>query len=174
MQKNWASSIAAAGASTRVEANSKPKVQEPIIYRGPLSDTLRKVKFLSLTSCCLSVITGPAIVFFTSPDLSVIMKGSIATAVIMLSASTTAALHWFVGPYIHKLTWVPGSKELEVEMVTWMASYEKRTIPVEEIRPPKTNRPFVSFAVKDKFYFVDPERINNKELLRMVTFYQKR
>eukprot|EP00250_Pteridium_aquilinum_P024826 c29661_g1_i1 orf=58-804(+) len=170
-QKNWASGT---GAATQVNSSSKAnKVQQPVIYRGPLSDTLRKVKVLSLTSCCLSVITGPAIVFLTSPHLSVILKGGVASAVMMLSASTTAALHWFVGPYVHKLIWIPGAKEVEVEMVTWMATYERRTIPIEDIRPPKTNRPFVTFAVKNKFYFVDTDKIPNKDLLRLVTFYQK-
>lgn len=167
-QKSWASGTAAA---TRVDASPKSKVQQPVIYRGPMSETLRKVKVLSLTSCCLSVITGPAITFLTSPHLSVILKGGIAATVIVLSASTTAALQWFVGPYVHKMTWIPGAKEIEVEMITWMATYQCRTFQIEDIRPAKTNRPFVSFAVKDKFYFVDPAKIPNKELARIVTFY---
>lgn len=181
-QKSRASGAAAAAAqvetspkpNAQVEVSPQSKVQQPVVYRGPLSDTLRKVKLLSLTSCCLSVITGPAIVFLTSPHLSVIVKGGVASAVMILSASTTAALHWFVGPYVHKMTWVPGSKEIEVEMVTWMATYNKHTIAIEDIRPAKTNRPFVSFAVKKKFYFVDTEKIANKDLLRLVTFYHKK
>ncbi|KAI5083798.1 hypothetical protein GOP47_0003541 [Adiantum capillus-veneris] len=172
IQKSWASGAAAA--TSHVEESPKPKAQQPVVYRGPLSDTLRKVKLLSLTSCCLSVVTGPALVFLTSPHLSVILKGGVASAVMILSASTTAALHWFVGPYVHKMTWIPGSKEVEVEMVSWMATYIKETLSIEDIRPPKTNRPFVSFSVKNKFYFVDPEKIANKDLLRIVTFYGKK
>ncbi|MCO5598183.1 hypothetical protein L7F22_052275 [Adiantum nelumboides] len=172
IQKSWASGAAAA--ATQVEESPKPKAQQPVFYRGPLSDTLRKVKLLSLTSCCLSVVTGPAMVFLTSPHLSVILKGGVAATVMILSASTTAALHWFVGPYVHKMIWVPGSKEIEVETVTWMATYVKETLSVEEIRPPKSNRPFVTFAVKNKLYFVDPDKIVNKDLLRIVTFYGKK
>ena len=156
----------------QTSTDSKEKKASPVIYRGPLSDTLRKVKMLSITSCCLSVITGPAITFLTSPNLSVILKGGIATTIILLSASTTAALHWFVGPYVHKLTWIPGAKEFELEMITWLATFDRKVISIEDIRPPKTNRPFVSFAVKDNFYFVDTEKIPNKDLLRIVTFYQ--
>jgi transmembrane protein 70 len=75
---------------------------------------------------------------------------------------------------VHKLTWIPGSKEIELEMITWLATYERKVVSIDDIRPPKTNRPFVSFAVKDKFYFVDTDKIPNKDLLRIVTFYQSK
>lgn len=156
----------------RVDSNAK-SISETIVYRGPLSDTVRRVKTLSITTCCLSVLFGPVITFLTSPHLPVIVKGGVAATVMLLSASTTAALHWFVGSYVHKLTWKPGDKEMEVELISWMATTERRTIQVSDIRPPKTNRPFVTFAAKNKFYFVDTEKLSNKDLLRLVTFYGK-
>lgn len=170
-QKRWA-----LGTPTRqAGGNAKSKVEavETVVYRGPLSDTLKKVKMLSFTTCVLSVLTGPVITFYTSPQLSVILKGAVGATVMLLSASTTAALHWFAGPYVHSVTWKPGDPEIKVEIITWMATRATRTIQISDIRPAKTNRPFVSFAVKDKFYYVDTDLISNKDLLRMLTFYQK-
>ncbi|PIN07447.1 putative membrane protein [Handroanthus impetiginosus] len=140
-----------------------------IIYYGPISSTIKKVKLLSLSTCCLSVSLGPVITFMTSPDMNVILKGAVASSVIFLSASTTAALHWFVSPYIHKLRWQPGSDSFEVEMMTWLATYEPRTIKFADIRPPETNRPFVSFKANGQFYFVDAEHCHNKALLAKLT-----
>ncbi|CAA2970417.1 uncharacterized protein LOC111405448 isoform X1 [Olea europaea subsp. europaea] len=140
-----------------------------IVYYGPISNTIKKVKLLSLSTCCLSVSLGPVITFMTSPDMNVILKGAVASSVIFLSASTTAALHWFVSPYVHKLRWQPGSDSFEVEMMTWLATYVPKTIKFTDIRPPETNRPFVSFKANDQFYFVDAEHCHNKALLAKLT-----
>ncbi|TKY46300.1 Transmembrane protein 70-like [Spatholobus suberectus] len=140
-----------------------------VVYHGPISNTVKKVKLLSLSTCCLSVSLGPVITFMTSPDMNVILKGAVASSVIFLSASTTAALHWFVSPYIHKLRWQPGSDSFEVEMMSWLATYIPKTIKFSDIRPPETNRPFVTFKADGNFYFVDTEHCHNKALLARLT-----
>ncbi|KAK6933326.1 TMEM70/TMEM186/TMEM223 protein family [Dillenia turbinata] len=140
-----------------------------IVYHGPISSTIKKVKLLSLSTCCLSVSLGPVITFMTSPEMNVILKGAVASSVMFFSATTTAALHWFVSPYIHKLRWQPGSDTFEVEMMSWLATYIPRTIKFSDIRPPETNRPFVTFKANDKFYFVDAEHCHNKALLARLT-----
>nr|KYP49723.1 hypothetical protein KK1_028499 [Cajanus cajan] len=140
-----------------------------VVYYGPISNTIKKVKLLSLSTCCLSVSLGPVITFMTSPDMNVILKGAVASTVIFLSASTTGALHWFVSPYIHKLRWQPGSDSFEVEMLSWLATYIPKTIKFSDIRPPETNRPFVTFKANGNFYFVDTEHCHNKALLARLT-----
>lgn len=140
-----------------------------IIYYGPISSTIKKVKLLSLSTCCLSVSLGPVITFMTAPDMNVILKGAVASSVIFLSASTTAALHWFVSPYVHKLRWQPGGDSFEVEMLSWLATYIPRTIKFADVRPAETNRPFVTFKANDNFYFVDTEHCHNKALLARLT-----
>lgn len=140
-----------------------------VVYCGPISSTIKKVKLLSLSTCCLSISLGPVITFMTSPDMNVILKGAVASSVIFFSATTTAALHWFVSPYIHKLKWQPGSDSFEVEMMSWLATYLPRTIKFADIRPPETNRPFVTFKANGNFYFVDAEHCHNKALLARLT-----
>ncbi|KAI4986818.1 uncharacterized protein LOC123395182 [Hordeum vulgare subsp. vulgare] len=140
-----------------------------LVYQGPISSTIKKVKLLSLSTCCLSVSLGPVITFMTSPDMNVILKGGVASTVIFLSATTTAALHWFVSPYIHKLRWRQGSDSFEAEIMSWLATPLKKTIKFADIRPAETNRPFVTFRAEGNFYFVDADHFSNKALLERLT-----
>ncbi|KAJ8747258.1 hypothetical protein K2173_014404 [Erythroxylum novogranatense] len=175
-QKRWASQATSREDDDRIsigprrgkEAGENEK-DTGVIYYGPISSTIKKVKMLSLSTCCLSVSLGPVITFMTAPDLNVIFKGAVASTVIFFSASTTAALHWFVSPYIHKLKWQPGSDSFEVEMMSWLATYIPKTIKFSDIRPPQTNRPFVTFKANGNFYFVDAEHCHNKALLAKLT-----
>ncbi|KAI5444597.1 hypothetical protein KIW84_013020 [Lathyrus oleraceus] len=140
-----------------------------IFYYGPISSTIKKVKLMSLSSCCLSVSLSPVITFMTSPDSNVILKGAVASSVILFSASLTAILHWFVSPYIHKLRWQPGSDSFEMEMLSWLATHIPKTIKFSDIRPADTNRPYVTFKANGNFYFVDSEHCHNKALLARLT-----
>ncbi|KAG6549597.1 hypothetical protein Mapa_008575 [Marchantia paleacea] len=147
------------------ERDDWKETARPVIYEGLMSDTVRRVKMLSLTTCCLSVVGGPVVTFFTNPDLSVIMKGALCSTMVVLSASTTFALHWFASPYVHKLTWVPGSKEVDVEVLSWMATKLKRKIKLSDVRTPYTQRPLVTFAANNEYYFVEKDNFPSKELL---------
>lgn len=173
--KRWFSRAATTEADNKISIGPKRRVEKEdendgsVVYYGPISSTIKKVKLLSLSTCCLSVSLGPVITFMTSPDTNVILKGAVASSVIFFSASTTAALHWFVSPYIHKLKWQPGSDTFEVEMLSWLATYIPRTLKFSDIRPPQTNRPFVTFKANDSFYFVDTEHCHNKALLARLT-----
>lgn len=140
-----------------------------VVYYGPISDTIRKVKLLSLSTCCLSVSLGPVITFLTSPELNVIVKGAVGATVIFISATTTATLHWFASPYVHKLKWKPGSDSFEVEVLSWLATYLPRTIQFSDIKFPDTNRPYVTFKANGNYYFIDTERFQNKALLARLT-----
>ncbi|OMO53131.1 hypothetical protein CCACVL1_28866 [Corchorus capsularis] len=175
-QKRWASKASTTEDDNKISIgphkdreDDEDEKDTGVVYRGPISSTIKKVKLLSLSTCCLSVSLGPVITFMTSPDMNVILKGAVASTVIFLSASTTAALHWFVSPYIHKIRWQPGSDSFEVEMLSWLATYIPRTIKFADIRPPETNRPFVTFKANGKFYFVDVEHCHNKALLARLT-----
>ncbi|XP_006650918.1 uncharacterized protein LOC102719753 [Oryza brachyantha] len=178
-QARWASQAAAvketetSGSKISIGPKAKKNIEddkdEGLVYQGPISSTIKKVKLLSLSTCCLSVSLGPVITFMTSPDMNVILKGAVASTVIFLSATTTAALHWFVSPYIHKLRWRPGSDSFEAETMTWLATPLTRTVKFADVRPPETNRPFVTFKADGNFYFVDAEHFSNKALLARLT-----
>ncbi|KAF6150469.1 hypothetical protein GIB67_030270 [Kingdonia uniflora] len=177
-QRRWASQSAAAIAENDgrisigprgITGSEEDKKDTGIVYCGPISSTIKKVKLLSLSTCCLSVSLGPVITFMTSPDMNVIFKGAVASSVIFLSATTTGSLHWFVSPYIHKLRWQPGSDSFEVDMMTWLATFTTKTIKFSDIKRAETNRPFVTFMANKNFYFVDTDHCHNKALLAKLT-----
>ncbi|KAK9048826.1 hypothetical protein SSX86_032207 [Deinandra increscens subsp. villosa] len=176
VQRRWGSQSAVAEDSSKITIgppkgldSGKDDKDSGVVYHGPISNTIKKVKLLSLSTCCLSVSLGPVITFMTSPDMNVILKGAVASSVIFLSASTTLALHWFVSPYIHKLRWQPGSDMFEADMMTWLATFATKTIKFSDIRLPETNRPFVTFKANGEFYFVDADHCHNKALLARLT-----
>lgn len=140
-----------------------------IVYYGPISNTIKKVKLLSLSTFFLSSSLGPIVTFMTSQDSNVILKGVVASSVVLFSASTTAALHWFAHPYVHKLRWQPGSDSFEVQMLSWLATYRSRIVNFADIKPATTNRPFVLFEANGKFYYVDEEQCPHKALMAKLT-----
>ncbi|CAH9080444.1 unnamed protein product [Cuscuta epithymum] len=176
-QKKWLSKSTSIGEENKISVGprkdngdvAKDEKDSGVVYYGPISSTIKKVKLLSLSTCCLSVSLGPVITFMTSPDMNVIVKGAVASSVIFLSATTTGALHWFVSPYVHKLRWQPGSDCFEVEMMSWLATFIPKTIKFADIRLPQTNRPFVTFKANGDFYFVDADHCHNKALLAKLT-----
>lgn len=160
----------ASGNSRDHRRNAAPPPPQPaVVYEGPLASTLQKVKLLSLSTCCLSVSCGPALTFFTSSEMSVIGKGAIASTMILLSASTTAALHWVASPYVRRLTWVPGSKEVEVEILSWMATSLRKTVRIADVTQPETQRPLVTFAAGGDYYFIDKDKFPSAELLQKLS-----
>jgi transmembrane protein 70, mitochondrial len=55
-----------------------------------------------------------------------------------------------------------------------MASYFlKKTVKFADIRPPETNRPFLTFKAEENFYFVDAEDFSNKALLARLTLQKQ-
>ncbi|KAG9137849.1 hypothetical protein Leryth_027374 [Lithospermum erythrorhizon] len=176
VQKRWYSESTEAVGDNKISIGprkggeaEKDQQDMGIVYYGPISSTIKKVKLLSLSTCCLSVSLGPVITFMTSPGMNVILKGAVASTIIFFSASTTGVLHWFVSPYIHKMRWQPGSDSFEVEMMTWLATFTTKTLKFADIRPPETQRPFVTFKANNNFYFVDAEHCPNKALLAKLT-----
>lgn len=104
--------------------------------------------------------------FFTSPELSVIAKGGLASLVVLLSASTTGALHWFASPYVRKLTWTPGTDQMQIEVLSWMATPLQRTVNISDVRTPETQRPAVTFEANGNLYYVDKDTFPHAELLK--------
>eukprot|EP00271_Cylindrocystis_brebissonii_P004220 TRINITY_DN15843_c0_g1_i1.p1 TRINITY_DN15843_c0_g1~~TRINITY_DN15843_c0_g1_i1.p1 ORF type:complete len:437 (+),score=34.65 TRINITY_DN15843_c0_g1_i1:261-1571(+) len=139
----------------------------PVLYSGAYSSTLRSVKLLSVTTCLLSMSLGPFVTFFTAPlGMSVIAKGTLASLMVILSASTTAGLHWFTSPYVHKLTWTPGERHVDVEILSWMATPIQREVRFADVQVAETARPLVTFEAEKNFYYIDKDAFPNAELLK--------
>ncbi|BBM98779.1 transmembrane protein 70, mitochondrial [Marchantia polymorpha subsp. ruderalis] len=167
----WARATQHVNYATTTKLNDEDEREaslSPVVYEGSMSAPLRGVKLLSASSCVLSVIGGPIITFLTSPELSMLMKGALSTTMVVLSASTTFALHWIASPYVHKLIWIPGKDEFEVQMLSWMAITTRRKIKLSDVQTPLTERPLVTFAAKNNFYYVDKDNFPDEGLLKLL------
>ncbi|KAJ8543639.1 hypothetical protein K7X08_006162 [Anisodus acutangulus] len=104
VHKRWLAQSSASQGDNRISVGPRKGVEigndekdSGVVYYGPILH-YKKVKLLSLSTCCLSVSLGPVIIFMTSPYMNVILKGAVAFCVIFISATTTVVLHWFVSP----------------------------------------------------------------------------
>lgn len=73
------------------------------IYKSPFSDTLRRVKRLSLTSCILSIFSSPFLVILSPPSIP--LQGSLSMIAVILTfgIGTTYGLNKFSRGYITSL-----------------------------------------------------------------------
>lgn len=162
------------GASARVHPSPPSPPPDPrrppvVTYHGAFSSTLRSVKVLSISTCVLSLTLGPVVTFYTLPAVNVFAKASMAALMMLLSASTTAGLHWFSSPYVHKLEWRRGSSEADAELLSWLGTKVRRKISLAAVRPADTQRPLVSFAANGQYYYIEEEALEDTELLERLT-----
>ncbi|KAL3677429.1 hypothetical protein R1sor_027377 [Riccia sorocarpa] len=171
-EERWAARVTHCGKNvsftTRSVNDEEKATATSVIYHGSMSGTLRGVKLFSATSFLISVVGAPVLTFFTNPELSMLMKGALSTTMIVLSATTTFALHWIASPYVHKLVWIPGSDVIEVQVLSWLATTRKKKINLSDIEAPETQLPLATFAAKNKIYYVDKENFPSQELLDLL------
>lgn len=89
-----------------------------------------------------------------------------ASVMVILSATTTGALHWFASPYVRKLTWTPGTNEMQIEVLSWMATPLQRSVNISDVRTPTTQRPAVTFEANGNMYYIDKDAFPHAELLK--------
>ncbi|KAK9811076.1 hypothetical protein WJX73_000254 [Symbiochloris irregularis] len=137
-----------------------------LVYEGPLSTTLRRLKKLSIFSCGFTLLGSPLIVQMGSAHSSLGGKVAIASMLCGFGIFTTGLLHWFVGPYVHHLNYRKGSKTVEVDTLNLLARPIHETLRLDDIRPPNTLRPQATFQAHGKIYYVDTDKIEDKKALQ--------
>jgi hypothetical protein len=168
-----------AGSKIETPSSEKGKVEEPlertVFYEAPLAKAVQNLKRVSITTALLSLTIPPAVIFGGSE--SVPISGQIAITVVTMIASlgSTSAIHYLFSPYIltlAKLTGAnkptnPGEELLEAKTMTLFATQKSHVFKVKDCSAKTSSlRPFVSFNVKDKPYFVHASVFDDKKLLQ--------
>ena len=148
-----------------VPTHSQRRLPSPVVYEGAYSPALRSVKLLSLGTCVLSLTLGPVITFFTLPGVNIVAKGALASLMMLMSSGTTMGLHWFTSPYVHKLTWQKEADEVEVQLLTWMATSVTTRFKLTDVKHAETQRPLVTFEAGGRYYYVDKDTFPDAKLL---------
>ncbi len=146
----------------------------PFSYVGPFSSAVRKVKKLSLFSCCVTISSVPVMMYL---DPAVLVEGaagtsmtarmSLAGSLSAFGVGTTGLLHWFVSPYVHSLTYGDGT--LRVETLDLFARSRRTELALGDVDGGASDsmHPLSTFRDRrdGRVYYVDKEYFHHKELL---------
>lgn len=134
-------------------------------YKGPLTQTFRRLKIFSLGSLTLTAVMSPFI-FLMETASAVPLAGRVALAgtVLVTSSISTALVGWLGKPYVTSLRWLPaessgampsqaaGKQAIGIEMTTMSLTLQKRITRVYDtafLVP--SNRPLAKWELAEVF-----------------------
>ena len=80
-----------------------------VFYVGPMADLVTRLKIISITSCFLSVVVMPSLIFLKNGDLPTLKQTTVGGVALFGAVGSTAALHFVFGPYVTQLSWFSSS-----------------------------------------------------------------
>jgi hypothetical protein len=148
-------------------------------YTGPFSSAVTKVKKLSLFSCFVTLSSVPVMMYL---DPALLVEGATATSMTArmsvagtlgaFGIATTGMLHYFVYPYVHKMTLFDagnGEKAVSIETMDVLARRRVADVQLRDIEggAPGTLHPLSTFKDRcsGRIYFIDKDHFYNAELL---------
>lgn len=156
-----------AGAREDAETKGDDQTSHEPMYVAPLSQAVRRVKMLSISSCAATVIGSPIIVAIGDASGAAAKLG-IAGTLLTFGVFTTAILHVYTKPYIHKLWMENVPKEstkeawdnilLKVERIGLFANRYTEEFKVGDTEPYDGWHPLGTFARNGKPLYLDKVR----------------
>ena len=105
---------------TEEHSTSNPDWKTKDIYQGPLTQTFRRLKILSLSSFAATTTISPFF-FIVESNLPTVARISLACIAVATSAVSTAMVTYFTRPYVTKMRKIKtpeGGQELELTTYT--------------------------------------------------------
>jgi len=152
------SSSPSASTSTPAAA-AATSVPPPVSYVAPLSTAVHRLKRLSLFSCLLTTAAAPTLA--ATESMPPAARATAAVGIAGFGLFTTGLLHWFVGPYVHELTWRDDGAGASIELTTLdvLGTKRKRSLPLSRVAAPPAGsiHPQATFSdsATGKLYYVD-------------------
>ncbi|TRM69035.1 hypothetical protein BD626DRAFT_446701 [Schizophyllum amplum] len=128
---------------------SHDKLEEVLTYRGPLAATMRRLKYVTMSTLTLTSAAIP-IMFLTQSSLSPLALVSLTGTVLATSGISTGLVAWGCGPYVSRLRKLrePEAGTEVVEMSTWSVFLRERTTKVYMTDAlVKTERPLATWML---------------------------
>lgn len=154
--------------ATVVSASTSSTSSPTVSYVAPLSATVHRLKRLSLFSCLLTTAAAPTLA--ATEAMPPAAREVAAAGIAGFGLFTTGLLHWFVGPYVHELTWRDGdgdgdgnegadSSVIEVTTLDVLGRKQKMLLPLSRVAAPPDGsiHPQATFSDSetDRLYYVD-------------------
>eukprot|EP01134_Creolimax_fragrantissima_P000005 CFRG0005T1 len=146
--------------TTRAMSKIKKAPEISPFYTGPLSAALKKLKFLSLSSCAATVLSTP-VLFCMESGIGMTGRIAFSSLVLLAGVGSTGLIHFFTKTYVHRM-YLPQATRHEtrepskvvLETFNFIGRPKFEEIDLSKVTTPNTARPFVSFADADKkMYF---------------------
>ena len=157
--KHDASPAVSASAAAAAAAASTSSPIPAVSYVAPLSTTVHRLKRLSLFSCLLTTAAAPTLA--ATEAMPPAARAAAAAGIAGFGLFTTGLLHWFVGPYVHELTWRGGGEEGAIELTTldFLGAKRTRSLPLSRVAAPPEGsvHPQATFSDSEtgRLYYVD-------------------
>lgn len=160
--KRHAESISSASVSA---SSATSPVPAAVSYVAPLSTTVHRLKRLSLFSCLLTTAAAPTLA--ATEAMPPAARAAAAAGVAGFGLFTTGLLHWFVGPYVHELTWRKGGEDgaadeddaIELTTLDFFGARRRQRLPLSRVAAPPEGsvHPQATFSdsATGKLYYID-------------------
>ena len=127
---------------------SNPTPAPEVAYRGPLTNTFRRLKIFSLSSLGLSAALAPFIFVIEASGIPLSARFALAGVAMATSGVSTALVAWCGSPYVTKLQRV--EKDHALQMTTLTLGLRQRTTSVYDTSFLKeTSRAFAKWELAD-------------------------
>ena len=146
----------------RASSSSSPAAPVPSVsYVAPLSTAVHRLKRLSLFSCLLTTAAAPTLA--ATESMPPAARATAAVGIAGFGLFTTGLLHWFVGPYVHELTWSyddDATKDsIELTTLNVLGTKKKHSLPLSRVATPPDSsiHPQATFCDSEsgKLYYID-------------------
>jgi hypothetical protein len=148
------------------------KTDTTTVYKGPFVTALRRLKWISLSSCVLTCSVTPYLITLNHNQVPVAGKAVLAGTLISFSVGTTVLLQYISRPYVGRIIWNSLQKiHFQFETYDWLARPIYRSYPLQNLEPAlDPMRPFINIRSKtDKVsFYVHKELIPQDHPLQSV------
>ena len=170
--KNISKSFQTSCKALQVKPTTMPLKDEDfrLVYEGPLSKKIKYLKLFSFTTAAVSL-SAPAIIFLGSSAVTPLVKGILASTVVVMGVTTTSLLHWLTRVYVHRMFFHSETRTFSAETSTIFGTMKKTRFSVEDIMIPEIEGAFSSFEAKGNKYFIHVELKEAEQILKYVKEY---
>ena len=139
-----------------------------VVYEGPLSRAVKRVKLFSLSTAAASMVGCPVLVFFGKQSVPFVGKLAIAGLLGIVGTATTLFLHGFTRSYVHKAYFHLEEQKFAVETLSLFARLKRTEFHVDDVAIPEMGKMFSTFEAAGRRYFIHEELIEAQQILQFV------
>ena len=144
---------------------TEPPSDYKLVYRGPLSTSIKLLKIFSMTSSITVLLGSPVLIFLGNPGIPMVSRIAISSIVCTFGVLTTFMLWWFTKSYVSRMWYSDKDQKIVVNTFSLFARTIRNEFFLKDAGPPANISSFATFKASDKHYFLHTEVFEDKQLL---------